>query len=98
MNLAVNHIKKNESNIKIGVCGEHGGEPKSVYFFDQIGNLSIISLLSIYIIFINNFDLFLGVDYISCSPYKIPIAKIAAAQAHIDYVHSKFIDRFHNII
>ncbi len=43
--------------IKIGVCGEHGGDPRSVYFFDNI-----------------------GLDYISCSPYRIPIARLSAAK------------------
>jgi pyruvate, orthophosphate dikinase len=43
--------------IKIGVCGEHGGDPKSVYFFDDI-----------------------GLDYVSCSPYRVPIARLSAAK------------------
>jgi len=47
-------------NLKIGICGEHGGEPSSVDFFDS-----------------------LNLDYISCSPYRVPIARIAAAQANI---------------
>ena len=44
--------------IKLGVCGEHGGDPKSIQFFEQV-----------------------GLDYISCSPYRVPIARLAAAQA-----------------
>jgi phosphoenolpyruvate-protein kinase (PTS system EI component) len=51
---------------KIGVCGEHGGDPASIRFFDE-----------------------LGLDYISCSPYRVPTAKIAAAQAHIEAVNRK---------
>jgi pyruvate,orthophosphate dikinase len=47
-------------NMKIGICGEHGGEPSSVAFCDQ-----------------------LGLDYVSCSPYRVPIARLAAAQAAI---------------
>ena len=47
-------------DLKIGVCGEHGGEPKSVAFFDK-----------------------LGLDYVSCSPFRVPIARLAAAQAAI---------------
>ena len=47
-------------NLHIGVCGEHGGEPSSVEFFDRI-----------------------GLDYVSCSPFRVPIARLAAAQAHI---------------
>ncbi len=46
--------------IKIGICGEHGGEPSSVAFCDG-----------------------LGLDYVSCSPYRVPIARLAAAQAAI---------------
>jgi len=44
--------------LKVGVCGEHGGDPKSVHFFHRI-----------------------GLDYVSCSPYRVPIARLAAAQA-----------------
>ena len=46
--------------IKCGVCGEHGGDPDSVHFFNKI-----------------------GVDYVSCSPFRVPIARLAAAQAAI---------------
>jgi pyruvate,orthophosphate dikinase len=47
-------------DLKIGVCGEHGGDPASIRFFHQI-----------------------GLDYVSCSPYRVPIARLAAAQAVI---------------
>ena len=47
--------------IKIGICGEHGGDPKSIIFFEKI-----------------------GLDYVSCSPYRIPVAKLSAAQACIN--------------
>ena len=47
-------------DLKIGICGEHGGEPASVAFCDG-----------------------LGLDYVSCSPYRVPIARLAAAQAAI---------------
>ncbi len=47
-------------NLKVGICGEHGGEPSSVEFFDSV-----------------------GLDYVSCSPYRVPIARVAAAQANI---------------
>lgn len=46
------------SNLKVGVCGEHGGDPASVHFFHNA-----------------------GLDYVSCSPYRVPIARLAAAQA-----------------
>jgi pyruvate,orthophosphate dikinase len=44
--------------LKIGICGEHGGDPKSVHFFHKV-----------------------GMDYVSCSPFRVPIARLAAAQA-----------------
>ncbi|MFA5901321.1 MAG: pyruvate, phosphate dikinase [Hyphomicrobium sp.] len=47
--------------LKVGICGEHGGDPKSVAFFDKV-----------------------GLDYVSCSPYRVPIARLAAAQAAIN--------------
>ena len=47
--------------IKLGVCGEHGGDPRSVQFFHKV-----------------------GLDYVSCSPYRVPIATLAAAQANLD--------------
>ena len=52
--------KNSNTNIKIGVCGEHAGDPKSIQFFNS-----------------------LDIDYISCSPYRIPTARLAAAQAQI---------------
>ncbi len=48
--------------LKLGICGEHGGDPESVVFFHRA-----------------------GLDYVSCSPYRVPIARIAAAQANLDY-------------
>jgi len=48
-------------NIKLGICGEHGGDPKSIAFCHEI-----------------------GLDYVSCSPFRVPIAKLAAAQAAIN--------------
>jgi pyruvate,orthophosphate dikinase len=48
--------------LKLGICGEHGGDPESIEFFHRA-----------------------GLDYVSCSPYRVPIARIAAAQANIKY-------------
>ena len=59
--IAVAKGKKQNKKIKLGICGEHGGDPSSVRFCNKI-----------------------GLDYVSCSPYRIPIAKLAAAQAVID--------------
>ena len=53
--------RKTRPNIKLGICGEHGGEPSSVKFCHR-----------------------LGLDYVSCSPFRIPIARLAAAQAALE--------------
>lgn len=60
MERAIELGKKTRPNIKLGICGEHGGDPKSVEYCHQ-----------------------LGLNYVSCSPYRVPIARIAAAQAAI---------------
>ena len=57
---AVKDGLKTNKEIKLGICGEHGGDPKSIDFFHNI-----------------------GLDYVSCSPYRVPIARLAAAQARI---------------
>ena len=56
--IAVEGARNNNPHIKIGVCGEHGGDPESIKFFESI-----------------------GLNYISCSPYRVPVARLAAAQA-----------------
>jgi pyruvate,orthophosphate dikinase len=58
MKLALQKGKSTRTNLKCGICGEHGGDPRSVIFCHQI-----------------------GLDYVSCSPYRVPIAKLAAAHA-----------------
>jgi pyruvate,orthophosphate dikinase len=50
--------RKTRANIKLGICGEHGGDPASIHFFEQV-----------------------GLDYVSASPYRVPVARLAAAQA-----------------
>ncbi len=60
MAMAIELSKKENPSLKIGICGEHGGEPQTVAFCHQ-----------------------LGLDYVSCSPYRIPIAKLALAQEAI---------------
>ena len=60
MKLAVEKGRSVNPNIKLGICGEHGGETSSIEFCHNI-----------------------GLNYVSCSPYRIPIAKLAAAQAKI---------------
>nr|MBA3244589.1 pyruvate, phosphate dikinase [Actinomycetota bacterium] len=58
MEIAVERGRSARDDIKLGICGEHGGEPKSVAFCHE-----------------------LGLDYVSCSPYRVPLARLAAAQA-----------------
>ena len=60
MKIAVKLGRETRPDLKIGICGEHGGEPKSVEFFHNI-----------------------GLNYVSCSPFRIPVARISAAQAVI---------------
>ncbi len=56
----VDRGRSTKPNLKIGVCGEHGGDPKSIEFFNRV-----------------------GLNYVSCSPFRVPIARLAAAQAAI---------------
>jgi pyruvate,orthophosphate dikinase len=58
MKMAIEKGKKTNKNLKIGICGEHGGDSSSISFCHHI-----------------------GLDYISCSPYRIPAARIASAKA-----------------
>ena len=61
MKTAVEGGKKTRANIKLGICGEHGGDPKTVEFCHKV-----------------------GLNYVSCSPFRVPIARLAAAQAAIN--------------
>ncbi len=56
--LAAERGRKTRPDIKLGICGEHGGDPASIAFCEEV-----------------------GLDYVSCSPYRVPIARLAAAQA-----------------
>ena len=58
MRIAVERGRAPKPQLKLGICGEHGGEPKSVAFCHE-----------------------LGLDYVSCSPFRVPLARLAAAQA-----------------
>ena len=58
MRIASERGRKVRRDLKLGICGEHGGEPRSVAFCHG-----------------------LGLDYVSCSPYRVPLARLAAAQA-----------------
>ncbi len=56
--IAVTKGRATRPNLKLGICGEHGGDPTSIHFFEKV-----------------------GLDYVSCSPYRVPVARLAAAQA-----------------
>ena len=58
MQIAVERGRGEKAELKIGICGEHGGDPRSIEFCQR-----------------------LGLDYVSCSPHRLPIARLAAAQA-----------------
>ena len=59
--IAVEKGRKANKNLHLGICGEHGGDQKSIHFFHRV-----------------------GLDYVSCSPFRVPIARLAAAQATIE--------------
>ena len=50
-----------EPDLKLGVCGEHGGDPESIHFFHQV-----------------------GLDYVSCSPFRVPVARLEAGRAAVN--------------
>jgi pyruvate,orthophosphate dikinase len=56
--IAVERGRSSKSGLKMGICGEHGGDPASIQFCEEV-----------------------GLDYVSCSPYRVPVARLAAAQA-----------------
>ena len=58
--LGVQKGRSTNVELKIGICGEHGGDPDSIEFFNAA-----------------------GLDYVSCSPYRVPVARLAAAQATV---------------
>ncbi len=64
--IAIERGRKSKPDIKLGVCGEHAGDPKSIEFFYK-----------------------LGMDYVSCSPYRVPVAKLASAQASLKKIRDK---------
>jgi pyruvate,orthophosphate dikinase len=64
MRIGVERGRSTKPELKLGICGEHGGEPSSVEFCDG-----------------------LGLDYVSCSPYRVPLARLAAAQAVLKAAH-----------
>jgi len=59
--LGVERGRSTKSNLKVGICGEHGGDPQSIAFCNEI-----------------------GLNYVSCSPYRVPVARLASAQAALE--------------
>src|SRR5205823_805863 len=59
--IAVEKGRKTRKEIKLGICGEHGGDPESVKFCHRV-----------------------GLDYVSCSPFRVPVARLSAAQAALE--------------
>jgi pyruvate,orthophosphate dikinase len=60
MEMCIKLGRERNPDLEIGICGEQGGDPESVWFCEKI-----------------------GLDYVSCSPYRVPIARLAAAQAEV---------------
>ena len=66
MQMGVELGRKTRPNLEVGICGEHGGDPKTIAFCHQI-----------------------GLNYVSCSPFRVPIARLAAAHAALAEKKSK---------
>src|SRR5690606_19108108 len=65
IDIAIARGRSTRPDIKLGICGEHGGDPDSVKFCHRV-----------------------GLNYVSCSPFRVPVARLAAAQAAIDEARS----------
>jgi len=59
--IATEEGRKTRPDLKVGVCGEHGGDPESVHFFHEV-----------------------GLDYVSCSPFRVPVARLEAGRAAVE--------------
>ena len=66
--IAVQKGKAQNNKLKLGICGEHGGDPKSILFCSKA-----------------------GLNYVSCSPFRVPVAKLAAAQAALKKNKTKYL-------
>ena len=64
--MAVNKGRETRPDLNVGICGEHGGDPQSIAYCNEI-----------------------GLDYVSCSPFRVPVARLAAAQAVLNTQHDK---------
>ena len=61
MQIAAEEGRKTKPGLKLGVCGEHGGDPESIHFFHKT-----------------------GLDYVSCSPFRVPVARLEAGRAAVN--------------
>jgi pyruvate,orthophosphate dikinase len=68
--IAAEKGRAKKPKLKLGICGEHGGDPASISFCESV-----------------------GLDYVSCSPYRVPVARLAAAQAAIEATETHFRDK-----
>jgi pyruvate, orthophosphate dikinase len=66
IHIAVERGRKGRPDLQLGICGEHGGDPDSIGFFEAV-----------------------GLDYVSCSPFRVPIARLAAAQSRLRNLNNK---------
>ena len=66
--MGVEKGRATKPDIKLGICGEHGGDPLSISFFEEV-----------------------GLDYVSCSPFRVPVARLAAAQAALAAKNNKAV-------
>jgi pyruvate,orthophosphate dikinase len=64
--MGVEKGRSTKKKLKIGICGEHGGDPQSIAFCHEV-----------------------GLDYVSCSPFRVPVARLAAAQAAITQTEAR---------
>jgi pyruvate,orthophosphate dikinase len=64
--IGIERGRKVRPDLEVGICGEHGGDPNSIYFCHQV-----------------------GMDYVSCSPFRVPIARLSAAQANVMFKSKK---------
>ena len=68
MEIGIERARRTKADIKLGICGEHGGDARSIAFCHR-----------------------LGLDYVSCSPYRVPLARLAAAQAALAEIGVKAV-------
>ncbi len=64
--IACERGRATRTGMSLGICGEHGGDPESIFFFEDV-----------------------GLDYVSCSPFRVPIARLAAAQGTLKQKQKK---------